>query len=409
MPDGRTITIKIDSVAGNNSGAKKVVSDVEKEVIQSQKRVEAATKATNKAVEANEKATANARIKENKRVANDFLSTLKSMEGESKKSSSTIIASFTGAFAGSFAGTAIFSTIKSGLTDILGLAEEAGTKLFDMAKEASDLGRTFGSFQTKTGLAADSISTLNVAAHLSNKELTDLQRPLVMFTKNLGEAAAGSEKTANFLHKLGVTNLKDLEKSFSQALDGLQKMPPGVLKMNAAAELFGRRGGLDMLSVLAKMPGGFDEAKKHAAALGETLSQDDIDAAKAFGVAYDQVAMQVKIATAKFATQYAPQITDAIKEISHWLADNKGQVVKWGETVSNTAYGVQGYFQDLENWFKTHTLKPRLDNSWLVALDQYMFGKAGEVSKPMAGGFGGGYDSRFDILHWLTEKGKSVR
>lgn len=227
----------------------------------------------------------------------------------------------------------------------VGVAE----KLFSMAEAAATLGGQFASFQAKTGLSADAISALAYAAKLSGKELTDLQRPLVAFVSNIGKASEGNEKASATLKKLGVTDFNNLDKALDQATIGLNKMAPGINKIETAAGAFGKRGGLEMITLLKKMPEGLSAMEVEAKKLGVTLSQDDIKAAKEFNHAMETVEYQVKIAAARFALQYAPQITAAIESISKWLASNQDTARAWGSAVSDYIRGVSVFLGNLNS------------------------------------------------------------
>lgn len=207
-----------------------------------------------------------------------------------------------------------------------------GNELFSLAKDAAAIGRSFASLEGKTGLSATAVSTLALACAQSGKELTDIQRPLVAFNELLVKAQKEGSAESELLRRLGITDLKNLDGALDQATTALNSMSGGQAKLHVATELFGKRSGPEMIGILKKMPDGFRAAQREAEKLGFTLSENDIKAAKEFGLAYDTVAQQVKIATAKFALAYAPQITGAIKDISKWLSTNKDNFAVWGGT-----------------------------------------------------------------------------
>ena len=85
MADGKKITIHIETVQGNTSGTKKTLAELEREVIASQKRVEASRKSTARTIHASVQAETNAEIKEAKRKANEFIGELRRVETERKR------------------------------------------------------------------------------------------------------------------------------------------------------------------------------------------------------------------------------------------------------------------------------------------------------------------------------------
>lgn len=217
-------------------------------------------------------------------------------------------------------------------------ALEVTHKLLDMAESASAIGKDFSVFQEKTGMSAEAVSALAYAANLSNKSLSDLQPAILHFTQLMEKSEQGSAKASDTLKRLGVTDFHNLTNAMDQATTTLGKLGPGIDKLNLAADGFGLRGR-EMLTVLNKMPDGFKAFITEAERLGVTLSQQDIEAAKEFSHAMETVEYQVKLAAANFALQYAPMITDALEEVSHFLADNKKSFVQWGVVVGNAMRG----------------------------------------------------------------------
>ncbi len=176
------------------------------------------------------------------------------------------------------------------------------------------------------------MSTLAEAAHLSGKELSDIQRPLVAFNEQLVKAQTNTA-TAATLTRAGVTEFKNMDVALDQLVKGFNSAASGQDKLHAAVEILGKKGGPDFINVMAKMKGGLIEAQKEAERMGETLSEEDVQAAKEFGVAFDTVGRQVEIGAAKFALAYAPQITDGLNSISESLAANKDTWAEWGHYI----------------------------------------------------------------------------
>jgi hypothetical protein len=226
-------------------------------------------------------------------------------------------------------------------------AVELGEKLFSMAESAAAVGKEFGGFEAKTGLSAQTVSALSYAANLAGKSINDLQRPLIFFTSNIEKAQQGSEKAADILKRLGVTDLTNLDHALDQAAAKVNGMAGGIDKMNLLADGFGKRGGLEMLTVLNKMPEGLEAFIEKAKELGVTLDEADIRAAKEFSHAMETLELQIKILSARFALQYAPQITKAIESISEFLAANQERAREWGESVTAIITGLIRVFNDL--------------------------------------------------------------
>lgn len=300
------------------------------------------------------------------------------------------------------------------IAGIAAAAVGAGKELFDLAKQGSDFGRTIGSFEAKTGLSAKAVSTLADAAHLSGKELGDLQRPLIYFNDLLVKAQGGSEKASVALRKLGVTDMTDIGTAVGQATTKLNSMAAGQDKLDAAASGFGKRGGAEMITILGKMPKGFEEAQKEAEKLGVTLSEQDVAAAKEFGLAYDTISRQVEVGTAKFALQDAPQISHALQDITKWLGDNSDAWSMWGnrigyvlkvasyagQSLGQTYLQVEGIINRIVN-FATGGISGQAEN-WLLEqyhrFDNLARGVTGLATPALTG----------DMVHGVASGGKGL-
>lgn len=122
--DGKTVTIKIESVAGKSNGAKRVLDDLEKDVLASGRRVAANARQTDRVVAESKKASVRSMEADVRRLeaaekraaresANSFLASLKQKEAAARSSAtgmrsamesafgSSAIGGFVGGFAGS--------------------------------------------------------------------------------------------------------------------------------------------------------------------------------------------------------------------------------------------------------------------------------------------------------------------
>jgi hypothetical protein len=364
--DGK-VSVVVDIVAPGGAGkATAAVQSISKEAARVNKETQQQQKQTEKVIKESVKSIVDYDLKEEKRrerekkaIADRFIATVKQMERESKSAATNSGSAWSSAFGGALAGGAVgagIGSILSGLRSIGSYATEASSKLFDMAKEASDFGRQLGGMQTVTGLSARTLSAFNLAANLSHKELSDLQRPLGFFVHNMGLAAEGNVKAAATMKALGVTNFKNLEQSLGQVLKRINDLPAGTEQMNAAMDAFSRRGGLDMIKIAAKMGGSLEETKKHADELGVSLSETDIQAARDFGKAYDVLGLQVKVIAAKIAYKYMPVITDKLQDATKWLSRNQDAWQAWGVSIGKTISGVFNILTRLTQYYETHPM-----------------------------------------------------
>ena len=103
---GKKVEIVIDVVQGKTGAAKKLVDDLEKDVLASQKRVAAAHKATDRAIAESQKQTVNSAKMNAKSSADAFLRELERMKSGAKQSATSIQGSLKDAFGGGLIGGA---------------------------------------------------------------------------------------------------------------------------------------------------------------------------------------------------------------------------------------------------------------------------------------------------------------
>jgi hypothetical protein len=269
-----------------------------------------------------------------KKVAGEFNLLPQSLTS-AESSLSTVAGGFTGvsAVAGpvglAVGGAAIAFTATAGAA--IGL----GTTLFNLARQASDYGSEIKDFQDKTGLAAETISTLKFNAEASGIAFDALQAPIGKFTKLMYDADNGSTKAQATLAKFNVTDFSDIDGGLSKVFDGIHNAGTETEKTGLAMDVFGKKTGQIMRAVADNVDGDLGKAIARAKELGITLSEEDVKAADDFGDTLALLGTQATTVSAKFALQFAPQITAAMSDISDWFSQNQDTVLAWGETTSN--------------------------------------------------------------------------
>ena len=105
----RSVTIKVDIVSDPNGSqkTKRIIGELERDVIASQKRVQSSSKATDRAIAESQKQTVNAAKLNAKSQADNFLREMKRMETGAKSSSASIQSSLRSAFGGGLIGGAV--------------------------------------------------------------------------------------------------------------------------------------------------------------------------------------------------------------------------------------------------------------------------------------------------------------
>lgn len=127
----------------------------------------------------------------------------------------------------------------------------AGRELFQLTKYAAEFQGQMVDLAQQTGVEVETLSALEVMARRTGGSLTTISQALVSVQRDLEKAQDPTSETAERFRKLGIST-SDTETALRQAFAALAKMPAGFEQTNAAAELFGARGGKQVLAKIGR-------------------------------------------------------------------------------------------------------------------------------------------------------------
>lgn len=239
----------------------------------------------------------------------------------------------------------------AGIASIGAAGLAAGKFIFDLSKAAADYGSAIFDATEKTGLAAQTISSIKIAADQSGTSLETVTTGMARFAKTIGEAADGSDKAQEKLKRLGVTST-DLDTALGQALLTISRYPPGVAQMTAAQAAFGKSGA-ELLPFIKSFDGNLPALIEKCKKLGLTLTDEDARAADAFGDTLDTLSAQAAAAGRVFVGPMMRDITQAMSDMSGKLAKSQDDVKAWGENVAKTMRGLKNISTELYDFSQT--------------------------------------------------------
>lgn len=196
-----------------------------------------------------------------------------------------------------------------------------GSELFDLAKIAGETQGKLFDLSQQTGVSVETLSALQELAKTTGGSIESLAQSLVVFQGNLESAQDPTSKQAELFKALGVET-NNTEEALRQSLSAIAKMTEGFQQTNAAAELFGRRGGKQFLAILKESHGDIDKTIRELQGLGLANSEN----AKRADEFNDQL---IKVQTAltslsvTIGNQVIPQVLDALKELEKGIKDNR--------------------------------------------------------------------------------------
>lgn len=216
-----------------------------------------------------------------------------------------------------------------------------GKALFGAAQSAAEFQGKMFDLAQQTGVNVETLSALEILATTTGGSIESIAQSLVIFQGKLDEAQDTGSKAARQFKVLGIET-KNTEDAFRQALTVLSRMPEGFHQTNQAAELFGRRGGKQVLAILKESHGDLDGTIKRFRDLGIVITEADAKLADEFN---DQLAIlqfQLRSVGAVIGKEIIPVALTALRDLSKAFRENReaiNDVAKAAGLLSNLFTG----------------------------------------------------------------------
>lgn len=249
---------------------------------------------------------------------------------------------FTAAFGGAIP---MAAAAAAGIAAVATAAIATGAAIFNLTKSAADYGSAIFDATQQTGLGAETISALKIAADQSSSSLENITGSIAKFNVLVGQANQGNEKANATLARYGVT-ARDTDAALAQAIKTIAEMTSADQQAAAAKDLFKDRTAA-ILPVIKSFDGDLPGLINKLRDLGVLMSDEDARAADEFGDTLDTLTTQAGALGRQFATELMPMMTDAMRSISRFMAENKGVARQWGQEVVYTVNGVGTLFNVL--------------------------------------------------------------
>lgn len=229
--------------------------------------------------------------------------------------------------------TSVASIAGAGILAVGAAAVTAARGIFSLTMEAAEYGSAIFDASQKTGLSAEALTSMDVAAKQSGTSLDEVTSATAKFAKTIGEAINGSEQAAEKLARLGVTST-DLDTALAQALTTIAKAPAGIRQMTLAQDAFGRSGA-QLLPFIKSFDGDLVKLIQKTKDLGLTLSNEAVSAADEFGDQMDTLSAQIAATGRTIGFAFMPLFLEMSQGLSNFLKNNKDDIETWGYTAAN--------------------------------------------------------------------------
>lgn len=213
-----------------------------------------------------------------------------------------------------------------GLTAIAAL----GASMVGLAKHAANVQEELQNVSERTGLTAQTIGALQIAATEAGSSFQNISPGLDLFNRKVGEAVQGNKDAEKAFKDLGVSIRDDLTGALKSSDTLLEETAKALGEISApserarlAMELFGRSGSRFITILSADM----EENRKRAEELGLVYTGTLAEAAKKSDQSFDRLGTSVKGLTNSLGVMAAISLNPLIDQISK-LAESMAKAAK---------------------------------------------------------------------------------
>lgn len=222
------------------------------------------------------------------------------------------------------AGIAIGAALGAGLVTLAaGLTKtiERLDKLGDSAKRIS--------------VSVESLSALGYAAKLSGSSIESMESGLLKLSKNLGQAAAGSEQLTRLFEALDISLTDTADVAAVKLGKALAGITDGSVRVAAATAAMGKGAGELIPTLLELGERGFDAVTADAERFGAVVSTDAVAAAQKFSDNLDNLKSVAEGAFVTLAELVLPTVIELTEELIKFLdeARESGDLKEFAQNV----------------------------------------------------------------------------
>lgn len=243
-------------------------------------------------------------------AVNGLASSLGTMAGEGTAAAGSLAA---------IAGPAGIAVIAIGAVTAGVIALHKG--LFALAENAAGFRGKLFDLSQQTGVSVETLNALEIAARRTGGSIESISQSLVIFQGHLDEAQDSSSKAGKKFAEFGIST-SDTEQALRDALKALAAMPESFRQTNAAAELFGRRGGKQFLALLKETGGDIDTVVEKLGDFARVTTAD----AKAADEFLDKIGDLNTLLRGALGKEAIPAATEAVKDLTKVLKENQDAI-----------------------------------------------------------------------------------
>lgn len=208
--------------------------------------------------------------------------------------------------------------VAKGFFDLVVSTAQWEGKLFDLSQQ--------------TGVSVETLSTLSALAEDTGGSIESVAQSLVIFQGNIEDAQDSTSKAGKQFADLGIST-DNTEQSLREAIKALAAMDEGLKQTNAAADLFGRRGGKQFLAILKESHGDIDAVEEELRALNSLVTGPVAKGADQLNDKLNATRRQFQGLTAQIVNESMPLIVKALQQLSTILRENRETFILLGQAI----------------------------------------------------------------------------
>jgi hypothetical protein len=175
---------------------------------------------------------------------------------------------------------------------------------------AAEFANRIGELQDKTGLQAETLSAVAVAAENTDSNIEQFADGVTKLNRTVAEANDKSKEAREKLIRLGIDPqqaMRDLDAAVGQAFKKIADAPNAAEAARLATDAFGKSGA-NLIPTIKSFDGDLEKAKKTAAEFGRLLNDEGVRAARQFDDNLDSLTNTAKGLEAQLGNRLIPEL-----------------------------------------------------------------------------------------------------
>ena len=255
------------------------------------------------------------------------------------------------------------------VTGLMVAVTAAAAAFVALGKKAFDALDDVGKTADRTGIAAEKIQALRLAAVESGASVEDLNKGLEKFAKNIGDVVVkGTGEATYALDRMGIQlrnnsgHLKTNDQLLKEVVEGIGKLGQESERASILQSMFGR-AGIKMNQVFGEGAEAFDAWIQKAEEMGFVVSGKTIKAVESFNDRFSELQFIASGLVNQTFAALSPMLDTLITNFRDWIIEinkTKGGLADLGKAIAGEL--VEGLatvietFGSVIKWFKETSL-----------------------------------------------------